>query len=112
MADPKSQNLNPASPPAPADAPAPIAANEPVPEKKSDKMAAVQARAPHVDDAFAKKHGLDDDYLTGLADGTIPPPPYHGPDESMSEQYNTPGGWQTTAAGVKPEDADAHQLKR
>lgn len=59
--------------------------------------------APHLDREFAAQHGLTEADLEDIATGAQPPPPYIGPVPSV-DLHRTPGGWQVTPLGVKPED--------
>ena len=79
--------------------------------KKDDLLEAAQLKAKHVDRAFLKEHDLDDDYLEKLARGEEPPPPYIGP-EPVMDLHRTPGGWQITPKGVKPEDVGKDAISR
>src|SRR6266576_4933914 len=97
-------NMDAPKPEAPKQESAPAA-------KKDDLLAAAQVKAKHVDRAFLKEHDLDDEYLEKLARGEEPPPPYTGPNPSV-DLHRTPGGWQITPKGVKPEDVGKDALSR
>ncbi len=94
-----------------ADTPAAKTPAADAPAKKDDLLDAAQKMAPHVDRAFLKEHGLDDEYLEKLARGEEPPPPYTGPDPVV-DLHRTDGGWQITPKGVKPEDVGKNAISR
>jgi hypothetical protein len=77
-----------------------------------DLPSQVQAVAPHVDAAFIAKYQLDDAYLQQIVNREVPAPPDNGPDTSATELYKTDGGWQLTAAGMAPGDAEKAQVGR
>ena len=79
--------------------------------KGSDLLARAQEKAPHLDQEFVDKHKLDDDYLARIARGEEPPPPYTGPGHTV-DLHRTPGGWQITPVGVKPEDVGKDAISR
>ena len=83
------------------------------PQKKADskKLAAAKEKAPNLTQEFVDKHGLDDDYLDKVARGEESPPPTVGPEHTV-DLHRTPGGWQVTPAGVKPEDVGKDAISR
>ena len=82
------------------------------PDAHGDKLfAAALAKAPHLTKGFVKEHGLDDEWLARVARGEEPPPPYTGPDPVV-DLHLTPGGWQITPKGVKPEDVGKNAISR
>lgn len=74
-------------------------------------LAAAQAKAPSLTREFVQAMGLPDEYLAQIARGEVPPPPTPGPIHT-SDMYLTPGGFQQTPPGVKPEDVGANQIHR
>ncbi len=78
---------------------------------KDDLLSAAQVKAPHLTAEFIKEHDLDDDYLARVARGEEPPPPYNGP-VYVTDLHRTPGGWQITPKGVKPEDVGKNAISR
>jgi hypothetical protein len=77
-----------------------------------DLLAAAKVKAPNLSADFVAKYNLDDEYLRKVARGEEPPPPYNGPDFSATDLHYTDGGWQSTAAGVAPEDVGKDAIKR
>ena len=75
----------------------------------SDLLKAAQLKAPNLTAEFVKKHKLDDDFLAKIARGEEPPPPTPGLETDL---HRTPGGWQVTPAGVKPEDVGKDAISR
>lgn len=65
---------------------------------KNALMEAVLLKAPHLDAAFASRFNLDDDYLVGVAQGAIPPPPWV-PENDLTELRFEGGSWSVTAKG-------------
>lgn len=94
-------------------APAPEAASAAAPDAggSDDLFAAAKAKAPNLTKEFVAEYNLDDDVLAGIARGEIPPPPTVGP-EHTSDLHFTPGGWQSTPPGVKPEDVGKDAISR
>lgn len=80
-------------------------------ESKADSklLAAAKEKAPHLTQEFADKHGLTDDDLGQIARGEVSPPPDPAPSADL---HRTPGGWQSTPAGVKPEDVGKDAISR
>lgn len=66
-------------------------------------MARVAKRAPHVDATFVSTYGMSNQDLEDIATGLQPAPPRVGPIHNV-DLHRTPGGWQITPKGVKPED--------
>jgi hypothetical protein len=75
-------------------------------------LAAAQAKAPSLTAELVKNYKLTDEDLAAIARGEVPPPPYNGPDFSGTDLHRTPGGWQVTHAGQKPEDVGQHAIGR
>jgi hypothetical protein len=75
----------------------------------SELLTLAQAKAPRLTADFVKEHGLDDDILRAIARGEVPPPPTVGPIHN-TDLHLTPGGWQVTPVGVKPEDVGKNQI--
>lgn len=75
----------------------------PVDPKRDNLLARAQVRAPSMTAEFVDFHDLPDEYLEAIANGTEPPPPVNGPNPSTHLHF-TPGGWQVTPLGVKPEE--------
>lgn len=88
----------------------PAAAAKPA-AAKDELLEAAQRMAPHVDRAFLKDHGLDDEFLEKLARGEEPPPPYTGPEPTV-DLHRTDGGWQITPKGVAPADVGKDAISR
>lgn len=63
----------------------------------------VAKRAPHVDSKFVSEYGMSNQDLEDIATGLQPAPPRVGPIHNV-DLHRTPGGWQITPVGVKPED--------
>lgn len=83
------------------------------PDPHGDKLlAAAQAKAPSLTREFVDHFKLTDEHLAAVARGEVPPPPYNGPDFSGTDLHLTPGGWQVTHAGQKPEDVGATAIRR
>jgi hypothetical protein len=59
-------------------------------------LAAAQKKAPHLTAEFCDKHELSDEYLQGIADGLIPPPPMAGP--GVSQRFSG-GAWTSVQDG-------------
>lgn len=74
-------------------------------------LEAAQLKAPNLSQAYVSAYKLTDDELQAIADGLVPPPPVIGPQHS-SDLYLTPGGWQQTPPGVKPEDVGKNAISR
>lgn len=74
-------------------------------------FAAAQAKAPSLTTEFVAAYKLTDEELREIARGAVPPPPAIGPVHN-TDLYLTPGGWQQTPAGVKPEDAGGNAIAR
>ena len=72
---------------------------------------AARLKAPSLSDEYVKAYNLDDDVLRNIANGTVPPPPAIGPLHT-ADLYLTPGGWQQTPPGVKPEDVGKNAISR
>lgn len=84
-----------------------------VPDAHGDKLlASAQAKAPNLTREFVQHFGLSDEMLAAIARGEVPPPPYNGPDFSATDLHLTPGGWQVTHAGQKPEDVGKRAISR
>jgi hypothetical protein len=64
-------------------------------------MEAVLLKAPHLDEAFARRFNLDEDYLVSVANGSTPPPPWV-PENDLTELHFTGGSWSVTGKGVNP----------
>lgn len=79
--------------------------------KGSALLEAAQAKAPNLSKEFVSAFKLDDDALRAIANGTVPPPPAIGPLHT-ADLYLTPGGWQITPPGVKPEDVGKNAINR
>lgn len=77
----------------------------------SDLLTLAQAKAPLLSPDFVKEHGLSDDVLRAIARGEVPPPPTIGPIHN-TDLHLTPGGWQVTPVGVKPEDVGKNAIHR
>lgn len=78
---------------------------------KDDLLTLARVKAPNLDAAFVKEHGLSDDTLRAIARGEVPPPPTVGPIHN-TDLHLTPGGWQVTPVGVKPEDVGKNAIHR
>jgi hypothetical protein len=74
-------------------------------------FAAALAKAPNLTREFVDKMGITKEMLIGIARGEISPPPVIGPDYT-TDLYLTPGGWQQTPKGVKPEDVGKNAIAR
>lgn len=74
-------------------------------------FAAAQAKAPSLTKDFVAKMGIGKEMLAGIARGEIPPPPTIGP-VYTADLHLTPGGWQQTPPGVKPEDVGKDAIAR
>lgn len=82
------------------------------PDAGGDKLlAAAQAKAPSLTKEFVEKMGINDLQLAQIARGEIPPPPTPGPIYT-TDMYLTPGGYQQTPPGVKPEDVGGNAIAR
>jgi hypothetical protein len=82
------------------------------PDAGGDKLlAAAQAKAPSLTKEFVEKMGINDYQLAQIARGEIPPPPTPGPIYT-TDMYLTPGGYQQTPPGVKPEDVGGNAISR
>lgn len=82
------------------------------PDADGDKLlAAAQAKAPSLTKEFVEKMGINDYQLAQIARGEIPPPPTPGPIYT-TDMYLTPGGYQQTPPGVKPEDVGGNAIAR
>lgn len=82
------------------------------PDAGGDKLlAAAQAKAPSLTREFVEKMGINDLQLAQIARGEIPPPPTPGPIYT-TDMYLTPGGYQQTPPGVKPEDVGGNAIAR
>jgi hypothetical protein len=77
----------------------------------SELLRAAQEKAPRLTAEFAKEYGFTDEDLAAIARGEVPPPPTVGPIHSV-DLYRTPGGWQITPVGVKPEDVGRDAISR
>jgi len=83
-----------------------------VPDAGGDSLfAAALVKAPNLTKEFVKAYGLTDETLTAIARGEVSPPPVIGP-EHTADLYLTPGGWQQTPKGVKPEDVGRNAISR
>jgi hypothetical protein len=81
-------------------------------ELKGDELfAAAQAKAPSLTKEFVTAFKLDDEDLRKIARGEVSPPPAIGPLHT-ADLYLTPGGWQQTPPGVKPEDVGGNAISR
>jgi hypothetical protein len=74
-------------------------------------FAAALAKAPNLTREFVDKMGITKEMLIGIARGEISPPPAIGPIYT-TDLYLTPGGWQQTPKGVKPEDVGGNAIAR
>jgi hypothetical protein len=74
-------------------------------------FAAALAKAPNLTQEFVDKMGITKEMLIGIARGEISPPPVIGP-VYTTDLYLTPGGWQQTPKGVKPEDVGKNAIAR
>lgn len=74
-------------------------------------LEAAQKRAPNLSKEYVSAYKLTDEELRNIANGTVPPPPAIGPLHT-SDLYLTPGGWQQTPPGVKPEDVGKGAISR
>jgi hypothetical protein len=74
-------------------------------------LEAAQKRAPNLTQEFIDAYKLTDEEVRSIASGGTPPPPSIGPLHS-TDLYLTPGGWQQTPPGVKPEDLGKSQVSR
>lgn len=74
-------------------------------------LTAAQRRAPSLSQEYVSAFDLGDDELRAIADGTVPPPPAIGPLHTV-DLHLTPGGWQITPPGVKPEDVGKNAISR
>lgn len=82
-----------------------------MPNAGSDALlAAAQAAAPNLTKEFVAQYKLSDDDLARIARREVPPPPSVGPIRS-SDLWLTPGGWQNTPPGVKPEDVGKNSVR-
>ncbi|WP_030487273.1 hypothetical protein [Micromonospora chokoriensis] len=82
------------------------------PDAGGDKLfAAALAKAPSLTREFVDKMGITDEMLGQIARGEVPPPPAIGPIYT-ADLYLTPGGWQQTPPGVKPEDVGKNATAR
>lgn len=82
------------------------------PDAGGDKLfAAALAKAPSLTREFVDKMGLTDEDLGQIARGEVPPPPTPGPIYT-ADMYRTPGGYQQTPPGVKPEDVGGNAIGR
>lgn len=77
--------------------------------KGAELLKAAQAKAPNLSQEFVDSFKLDDDALRSIANGSVPPPPAIGPLHTV-DLYLTPGGWQVTPPGVKPEDVGKNAI--
>jgi len=69
------------------------------PAHRSDALQRAQIKAPRLTAEFVARYRLDDDYLSDVADGLIPAPPYVA-DGGDNELHLTPGGWVITRRGA------------
>ncbi|MFE7868843.1 hypothetical protein ACFUYE_00625 [Micromonospora humida] len=82
------------------------------PDAGGDELfAAALAKAPSLTREFVDKMGISDEQLGQIARGEIPPPPTPGPIYT-ADMYMTPGGFQQTPPGVKPEDVGGNSVVR
>jgi hypothetical protein len=79
--------------------------------KGKDLLAAAQLKAPNLSQAYVSAYKITDEELRAIADGVVPPPPAIGPLHT-ADLYLTPGGWQQTPPGVKPEDVGKNAIRR
>ena len=77
----------------------------------ADLLKAAQAKAPSLTAEFVKTFDLDDEELREIARGAVPPPPTIGPLHT-ADLHLTPGGWQVTPVGVKPQDVGGTAISR
>jgi enoyl-CoA hydratase/carnithine racemase len=89
----------------------------PAAESKGDKFEAAKVKAPGLTKEFVAKHNLDDEFLEKVARGEEPPPPTSAEvakdaAHTDGELHLTPGGWQVTPKGVKPEDVGKDAISR
>lgn len=77
----------------------------------ADLLKAAQEKAPSLTAEFVKTFDLDDDELREIARGAVPPPPTVGPLHTV-DLHLTPGGWQITPVGVKPQDVGGDAISR
>jgi hypothetical protein len=79
--------------------------------KGDELLAAAQEKAPSLTREFVTAYKLSDDELRMIARGEVSPPPTIGPVHT-TDLYLTPGGWQQTPVGVKPEDVGKNAIGR
>jgi hypothetical protein len=77
----------------------------------AELLAAARVKAPNLTAEFVAAYKLGDDDLRKIARGEVPPPPTIGPVHT-SDLYLTPGGWQSTPVGVKPENVGKNAISR
>ena len=73
-------------------------------------MEAVLLKAPHLDEAFAQRFGLSEEYLISVAQGGTPPPPWV-PENDLTELHYLGGSWSIVGKGVNPL-ADGNAISR
>lgn len=82
------------------------------PDAGGDKLfAAALEKAPNLTKEFVAAYGITAEMLTAIARGEVSPPPAIGPVHT-TDLYLTPGGWQQTPKGVKPEDVGGNAISR
>lgn len=72
----------------------------------AEAQRSAQSVAPHVTEEYAKTFRLSKEMLTGIGNGTYPPPPAIGPIYT-GDLYLTSGGWVHTLPGVAPGESTA-----
>lgn len=83
------------------------------PDVSDDLLAKAQEKAPGISREFVDKHGLTAEQVEAYASGLDSPPPVPDPaEDAVTDLHLTPGGWQATPKGVKPEGVGKDAISR